>query len=131
MGAGADLIAALDAALAQAGSDIVLRRVFGQGASTLNSDVTVRAKALPLYLRQADQGGEQRVNSRYVISPTQIKAKGWPGGDLPSDVRPIRRLPARGDKVIIAGRERSIEKVDTDPFLIDGEIVRIEFDVLG
>src|SRR5690348_1928367 len=128
-----DLIAALDNALQVAGEDIILRRVYGQGTSAQNSDVTVRARVLPQVLRPVDIGGEARLASWLVISPTQIKAKGWPGGEVPSEARPIPWLPARGDMILkdgdlanLVGRWRSIDEV-RDPFWVDGEIVRIEF----
>lgn len=130
-------IAALDDGLQIAGQDAILRRVYGQGANAQFSDVRIRTRVLPQSPQTASQGGTERPGQWLVISPTQITAKGWPGGELPSEARPLPWLPARCDLVLkdgdlanLVGRWRSIDEVK-DPFWVDGEISRIEFKLLG
>lgn len=112
-------IAALDNALARAGSDITLRRVTGTAPSLTNTDVTVRA-TVRSYQPQELVGGIAQIDSHVIISPTQIVAANWPGDGS---------LPRKLDKMVIAGRVRNIEVVD--PIYVGGELVRLEMRVLG
>lgn len=128
-------IAALDHGLQTAGFDAILRRVYGQGANAQTSDVRIRTRVLPQTISAQNVGGEERQGTWMVISPTQIKAQGWPGGERPSSARPLPWLPCRGDQIIkvtelATGRWQSIDVV-RDPFYVDGAIVRIEFKLLG
>jgi hypothetical protein len=74
--------------------------------------------------------------SEVILSPTEIIRKGWPGpeiltaGSTPkAPTAQDRRVPIKGDKVVIAGKPRAIE-VST-PKYVDGELVRITLRVLG
>lgn len=121
-------IAALDAHLAIAGSDIKLRRVVGGAPNLVNVDVTVRA-AVRSYQPTELVNGISQTDSKVIISPTQIARAQWPGGELPSATVVDPSLPRRNDKLVVAGRVRNVEAVD--PFYIADELVRIEMRILG
>lgn len=121
-------IADLDDALADYGTDVVLRRVSGTAPNQTNTDVTVRA-AVRSYQPNELVGGINQTDSLVIISPTQIAAAGWPAGESASTTVADPTLPRRLDKMIIAGRARNIEVVD--PIYLGGELVRIEIRVIG
>jgi hypothetical protein len=120
------LIAALDAALAQAGEDAILRRIVGTAPNTINIDVVVRASVRSFQPVEL-VGGISQTDSHVIISPTQIANAQWPGGELPSPTVANPTLPRINDRLIINGRVRSIQVVD--PIYIGGELVRIEMRV--
>jgi hypothetical protein len=120
------LIAALDAALAQAGEDTILRRIVGTAPNTINIDVVVRASVRSFQPVEL-VGGISQTDSHVIISPTQIANAQWPGGELPSPTVANPTLPRINDRLIINGRVRSIQVVD--PIYIGGELVRIEMRV--
>ena len=122
------LIADLDDDLAESGEDIVLRRVVGTLPNTVNVDVTVRA-VVRSYQPDELINGITQTESLVIISPTQIATAQWPGGELPSSTVANPSLPRKGDKAVIAGRVRNIEVAQ--PFVVEGELVRIEMRVLG
>ena len=65
-----------------------------------------------------------------ILLPTEITRAGWPGPN--SNATPTnqdRRVPRRGDAVIIAGRKRAVEAVGG--IYLGGELVHIEMRVLG
>jgi hypothetical protein len=123
-------VSALDRALARAGEDIIIRRVVGTLPNTVNIDVNVRA-LVRSYSPEELVGGITQTDSLVIISPSEIDRAQWPGGQAATmaPFNPDTRLPKKGDKAIIQGRLRNIEVVD--PFLVQGELVRIEMRVLG
>lgn len=124
-------IVALDGALTQAGEDIVLRRTVGT-ANQVSVDVECRAVVRSPNAQDLIAGFAQ-TDSMVIISPTPIARAQWPGGHLPSAIRPeIPRAdgPSGGpDKVKIQGRFRNVLAVS--PFFVAGELVRIEMRVKG
>jgi hypothetical protein len=116
-----DEIAALDAALAEDGEDIVLRRT----VSSVNTDVTCRAFVRAVSPEQLMAGVKQD-NSNVIISPTEIIASNWP--DTTSDLVDVR-VPTTNDWLIIAGRTRKIGFVA--PIYLGGELVRMDIRVTG
>lgn len=125
-----DYVAALDGALADAGEDIILRRTVGTGAAAANVDVTVRA-SVRAFAPDELVGAILQSDSMAIISPTQIIAAQWPGGQPTSAAihRADPRVPKVGDKAIIQGRIRNVTFVE--PILVAGELVRIELTVAG
>lgn len=123
-------VAALDEALREAGEDIILRRVVGTGASAVNVDVTVRA-SVRAFAPDELVGTISQSDSMVIISPTQIVAAQWPGGQPVSGAihQADPRVPKIGDKAIIQGRIRNIAFVK--PIVVAGELVRIELTVAG
>ncbi|SHJ70226.1 hypothetical protein SAMN05444159_1268 [Bradyrhizobium lablabi] len=126
------LIAALDDALAQAGEDIILRRVIGTAPNQVNIDVKCRARVNAATVQQlvaAIPATEMNV----ILSPTQINNAQWPGGHIPLqppfDVD--QRIPRVGgaDKMIVRNVLRSITFVDAK--VINGELVRLDVRVSG
>lgn len=111
-------IADLDAALAEDGEDITLRR------SSI-TDLTVRAFVRGISPEQLAVGIKQD-NSNVIISPSEIIANGWPG--TVSDTIDVR-VPTTNDKMVIAGRTRQIEFVA--PIYVGGELVRMDIRVTG
>lgn len=114
-------IAALDAALAAHGEDIVLRRT----TSGVNNDITVRAFVRGVSPEQL-MAGVKQTNSNVIISPTEIINNGWPG--TASDVSDVR-IPTTNDKLLIAGQQRQIEFAA--PIYVAGDLVRINIMVRG
>lgn len=117
----AEEIASLDAALAEDGEDVILRRV----TSGVNNDITVRAFVRGVSPEQLAAGVKQD-NSNVIVSPSEIIEFGWPG--TVSDVSDVR-VPTTNDKMVIAGRPRQIEFVA--PIYVGGELVRMDIRVIG
>lgn len=119
--------------MAEDGQDIVLRRVIGQSQATQQFiDVTCRAFVRG-YAPDELVGGITQQDSRVVLSPTQINAAHWPGGQVVSTAQfqADQRVPDknRGDICFIDGRRCSIEAAKA--VIIDGALVRIDMQVRG
>jgi hypothetical protein len=128
-----DLISALDNALAQAGEDIILRRVVGTAPNQVNIDVTCRASVNAATVQQI-VANIPATDLNIIISPTQINNAQWPGGTVPllPPFNVDQRIPRVGptDKVLLRGAApRTVAFVD--PKFINGELVRIDFRVTG
>jgi hypothetical protein len=127
-----DLIAALDNALAQAGEDIILRRVVGTAPNQVNIDVTCRARVNAATVQQI-VAGISALEMNVILSPTQINEAQWPGGHVPLqppfDVD--QRIPRIGgaDWMIVRNVRRTVTFVDAK--VINGELVRIDARVSG
>jgi hypothetical protein len=122
------VIGKLDDALAKAGEDIVLRRIYGQAPRTNYVDVTVRA-TVRSFSPEELVGGINQTDSKVIISPTDIANAGWPGGEIESTTVVNPSLPRINDFAIINGRKRAIQVVD--PIYVQDELVRVEMRVLG
>lgn len=116
---------ALDADLIEVGSDMVLRRTVG-ATNQIHIDVAVRGVARSPHSEEL-VGAMTQSDSFVIISPTQIIAAQWPGGQPANVVHPD--IPRKGDKIIIAGLPRNVEIVN--PFFVGDELVRIEIRTLG
>ena len=120
-------IADLNAALAADGEWIELWRETG----TQKIPFKVRCRAFVRgYAAQELVGGISQTDSKLILSPTEIIRAGWPGPN--SSATPTnqdRRMPRKGDAVVIAGRKRAVEAAG-GIYLI-GALVRIEMRVLG
>lgn len=127
-----DVIAALDNALAQAGEDIILRRVIGTGSNVINVDVKCRARVDAMKTEQL-VAGINAADLNVIISPTQINNAQWPGGTVPLQppFNVDQRIPrvAGADKMIVRKVLRAITFVDAK--IINGELVRIDARVAG
>jgi hypothetical protein len=128
-----EFISALDGALAIAGEDVRLQRL--TGTQLIPFEVECRA-AVRNYDAKELIGPITQDQSEVILSPTEIIRKSWPGpqilkaGSSPqAPTTQDRRVPIKGDKVVIAGKPRAIE-VST-PKYVDGELVRITLRVLG
>ena len=122
-------IAALDAALAMVGENVVLRRITGTTSQT-NTDVTCRAKVVnrsPIDLI----GSITQDDTTVIISPTQINAAVWPVYDpnYTSLHKGDQRIPRKDDKII--AQNRTLNVLGATPFYVNGELVRIEIKVKG
>lgn len=114
-------IADLDFSLLNDGQTIVLRR----GVST---DVSCYAFVRELNEEQlVDTIGQQQFN--VVISPTQIYAANWPSAPDSPPVSPDPTIPIKGDRVLIAGRIRTVQAVL--PKFVANTLVRIDMKVRG
>lgn len=124
-----ECIAALDDALAEAGEDVVLRRVVGTGANKQNIDVEVRAIVRNFRLREEDIGaGIVQGVLLASMSPTQIANAQWPGGVVPGQsIDPSH--PRVDDKILIKGRICNITAVES--VAMGGEVVRYNLQVTG
>jgi hypothetical protein len=129
-----DLVAALDRALADRGSeDITLRRVVGTAPNQTTADVICRAKVIATGQAPGGPGGVALTNYDVIISPTQIREKQWPGGDMPK-VAPFDRdqsipMPMT-DKILMRGQP-PIAITHVDPVFVAGELVRINMKATG
>ena len=115
-------VADLDAALAADGEWIELWRETG----TQKIPFKVRCRAFVRgYAAQELVGGIAQTDSKVVMSQTEIIRSGWPGpNSSATSTNQDRRVPRKGDAVIIAGRKRAIEAAGG--IHLGGELVRIE-----
>lgn len=120
----------LDKSLVVDGEDIVLRRIVGSVNQT-NVDVVCRAFVRRYQAKELIPGSIIQGDSHIIMSPTQIIAAQWPGGEpvVASDAALDRRVPRKGDKVIVQGKPRNIETAE--PIYIDTDLVRLELSVRG
>ena len=132
-----DLIAALDDALGPVGSidgageDVTLRRPVGSGANQIFVSVVCRAKVTAVTDKEISAGISQ-ADLNFILSPTQINKRQWPGGQLPQRglFAQDPRLPvAQKDQMICRGRVRTIAFVDA--VFVGGELVRINGRMTG
>ena len=121
-------IADLDAALAADGERIELWRETG---TTTKIPFKVRLRAFVRgYTAQEFVGGISQTDSKLILSPTEITCSGWPGPNSSAmSTNQDRRVPRKGDAVVIAGRKRAVEAAGG--IYLGGELVRIEMRVLG
>ena len=117
----------LDASLAADGEWIELQRL--TGTVLIPFKVTCRAFVRGYAAVDLIASIVQR-QRRVIMSPTQIIRAGWPGPN--SSATPTnqdRRVPRKGDKVIVGGGACAVE--EAGGINVDGELVRIEMRVLG
>lgn len=128
----ASLIASLDAALAAAGEDAVLRRVVGTGSNVVNVDCDVRI-AFREYQGEEIVGGINVGDAEVILSPTPILQAQWPGGAADLTTYPRSPwAPKQGDRIVrkATGRTHTV-KLPPKLRAPTGEIVRIELTVSG
>lgn len=129
-----DLITELDNALAEAGEDIILRRVVGSAPNQISVDVTCRARVDAATVEQI-AAGIPATELNVIMSPTQINNAQWPGGHVPA-LPPFnldQRVPRAGvtDKVLLVTRGEQPRAVTfADPKFV-GELVRINLRISG
>lgn len=131
------LITALDNALGPVGSkqgtgeDVCLRRPVGTGSNQRFASVWVRAKVTAVTDKEISAGISQ-TDLNFIISPTQINEKQWPGGVAPQVGKLAQdpRIPvAQKDTMICRGKIREITFVD--PLFVGNELVRINGRMTG
>lgn len=123
------LIDELDVALAESGNeDIILRRVVGT-ANQQNVDCPCIA-AVRSPSNEELVAGINQDELVCVISPTQINARQWPGGQ-PLTATEDPRVPSknRGDRAYVRGRWRAVQWAQG--YYPEGELCRIKMRVLG
>jgi hypothetical protein len=128
-------IAALDNALAQHSEEITLRLVIGTGANVSNVDVKCRARVDNVSAEQMLVAGIVATDLNVIISPSQINAAQWPGGQAPPNPPPFNpdpRIPRPNGpyKAIVRGTLRQVAWVDPK-FSNNGELVRLNMRVTG
>lgn len=121
--------AALDRALAKKGEDVILRRITGTGAAAVNVDVTVRASVRSPGAEEL-VGGIVQDDLFCILSPSEIDAAQWPGGQPPT-VTNDPRIPDknRGDKAYVRNAWRTVQW--GQGIYPGGELARIEMRVRG
>jgi hypothetical protein len=112
------------------GQDIRLRRVMqGPGGAQIIYSVECRAFVRGYHPDEL-VGGIIQGDSKVTLSAAEIAAQGWPGPNSSSTpTNQDRRVPRKGDDVVIEGRARNIE--NAIPFYLNGELVRIELNARG
>lgn len=121
------LVADLDSTLADIGEDITLQRLVGTQEIPIGVDCRAFVRG---YAPDELVGAIMQNDRQLVISPTEIINEGWPGPN--SSATPTdrdRRVPIKGDRVIIQGKKHSVEAA-TGIYVRD-ELVRIEMRVRG
>jgi hypothetical protein len=113
------------------GQDISLRRVTRTPSGEPNVIYSVDIRAFVRGYRPDELvGGILQGDSKVMLSASEIEASGWPGPNLSTTpTNQDRRVPRKGDDVILEGRVRNIEVAT--PFYLDNELVRIELEVRG
>lgn len=124
----AGAIADLDAALAETGQTITLRRLtLGPNGVQIPFSVDCAA-AVRGYAPNELVNGITQQDSKVILSPTEITRAGWPGPAMvPTTLD--RRVPLKNDKVIIDGRVRNVEAAIG--VSVGSELVRLEIQVKG
>lgn len=129
------MLSHLDRFLKHRGEDIWLQRQVGTGP-TAQTRVRVKVRAWVKSLMEEQLiGSITQQNFMVIISPTQLNAEQWPGGQPPSTPSfgiidaSDRRIPETTDAVFLRGRQRTIQNVQ--PVFDRGECVRIEMNCLG
>lgn len=125
-----DAIRALDDALDDEGEDVILRRVVGTLPAT-QQFIDVRCRAAVRSPTAEELVGSITQDDLFcILSPTQINNRQWPGGQ-PITATEDPRIPSknRGDKAYVRGKWRAVQW--GQGFYPQGELVRIEFRVLG
>ena len=122
-----DFITDLDAALAEDGEEIILRRVAGAA----NIDVKVQANVRLVTREEELVDGITQDDIKVIVSPTQIAAAQWPGGgvDAAAPFNVDRSQPKKGDKLIYQGRVYRVEQAIS--IKVAGQVVRIELMTMG
>lgn len=122
MTAPAEIIAALDASLAEHGEAVTLRRRIGTGATFV--DLAIRA-SIRGYKAEQLVGSIKQTDQQFIFSPSEIAAASatWPGAAGGG------ADPTTNDFLVVAGRQRKIEHVA--PTRVGGAVVRYEGRVLG
>lgn len=112
-------IAKLDRMLADRGTTMTLRR----GSATVAVRVFLSRKPA------ADQLTAQQISQEqdFVMSPTEIVAAGWPGGDLSGFPDP--RIPRKGDVLVTTRGPLTVQ--DAAGREIGGVLIRIDGKVKG
>lgn len=113
----------LDTELEEEGEDVILRRV----TAGVTKEVTVRAHVRSYRLSAQELvSGISWIPFVVIISPTQIRAAGWPAGEVaaapPFNIDPS--IPKIGDKLIIKGSLKTIKS--SNPIAVNGEVVKIQ-----
>lgn len=123
-----ECISGLDRALAEAGEDVVLRRVIGVAPNTVNIDVPCRAFVTGVTGEQV-VAGLAATDVNVVLSPSEIATDQWPGGTPETTLSPTidPHLPRIGDQVITQDKLRSV--VYAQPVYVAAVLVRINLRV--
>lgn len=120
------IISRLDAALERRKLTVTLQRItIGPGAAQIPFSVECPASVRD-YKAQELIGGIIQGDSEVIISPTPIIAGQWTSGATGAV---DNRVPIKGNRVIIAGRPRSVLAVD--PTYVGETLVRIAMTVRG
>lgn len=126
----AETIAGLDRALADAGEEVVLRRIVGTAPNTVNIDVACRALVRTFRLRTEQlASGISQSDWLLTLSPSEIATAQWPGGTPVGGSTVDPTIPAKLDRVVLHGVPRTINQVD--PIYVEGVLVRLDMHVLG
>ena len=122
-------LSALDRALSRTGEAVTLTRLtLGPNSLQIPVSVVVNARVRGYAVREIIPGsGIVEGDSEVIISPTQINAAQWPGGQVGPTGDP--RVPRKGDHMVIAGKTRSVE--GCAPIYLAGELVRLTLHVKG
>lgn len=108
---------------------MVLRRIVGKGPAAQPIDVQCRAVVRPVKAEDLI-GTVTQADSIVILSPTQIIAAQWPGGEAAAGAEiGDRRVPTTDDKVLLRRVPRQIMFVK--PLYVQNELVRIELTVKG
>lgn len=121
-------IAMLDRQLAAHGEDVVLQRVTGTTNQAVFS-ANCRARLLQPSPTTPLAAGLVQDNLRYILSPTDIDAAQWPGPAVLPAPSGDRRIPRKGDRLIVQGIARTIQNATAR--IIDGTVVGVEIDFTG
>ena len=124
--AAAPFIASLNRQLSSQGQYITLTRMTG---SDNQAESSVRCLAIVRQYDPSELGeGIIQGDSLLIVGLDEINNASWPGGRIGPTVGDPR-VPVKGDKVMVAGTERSVEVAD--PLYVAGTLVRLNIRVRG
>jgi hypothetical protein len=112
--------------IAQHGETVTLTRSTGtEPAAHLDAELRAIVRGYdPADLTSGIRQGESRV----ILDPADLERLQWPAA-LPG-AKAADRLPRKGDKVTIGGRQRALTR-NAEPVRIGDTIVRLNLDVEG
>lgn len=117
----------LDGQIARNGESVTLQRIVGTSPNQSTSAAEVGAIVRP-YGPKELIGGITQGDLLVIVSPTDVKAARWPGGQAGQIVGDAS-VPKTTDKIVVQGRQRQI--VASMPVYLASVLVRMNFQVRG
>lgn len=120
------LIADLDDALAEVGAEATLVRLYGTNRTESRVDLKVVLRG---YKAEEITGEIQQTDQAFIMSPTEINNKPWPGFHSNEPENIDLRIPRKNDQILASRGKLTVQ--EADGIWVQGTLVRIEGRVRG
>lgn len=121
-----ELIDDLDQGLEEVGEDVTLSRFYG--TNRIQVSVELRT-VLTGYSMEEVAGDIQQTDQKFVISPTQINLRQWPGFHNNETEDRDQRIPRKNDEILASRGRMAVQEASGR--YIQGILVRIDGRVRG